>query len=151
LRRSATTTSRNTKSKRSTTGTLTMAAKSKRRKARPISSSFRRKNRCAPSWLRFSIRSRGENGRWLMAPTEPKPFELSRPRWNRRGPESGSTSTDARVNEIKKIPLSKVFVDDEVREAGLRAMNSGWYILAKECEAFEAELAAYVGTKEVVL
>ena len=30
-------------------------------------------------------------------------------------------------------------------------MNSGWYILAKECEAFEAELAAYVGTKEAVL
>jgi dTDP-4-amino-4,6-dideoxygalactose transaminase len=55
------------------------------------------------------------------------------------------------VSEIKKIPLSKVFVDDEVREAGIRAMNSGWYILAKECEAFEAELAAYVGTKEAVL
>jgi dTDP-4-amino-4,6-dideoxygalactose transaminase len=55
------------------------------------------------------------------------------------------------MTETKKIPLSKVFVDDEVREAGLRAMNSGWYILAKECEAFEAELAAYVGTKEAVL
>jgi len=52
---------------------------------------------------------------------------------------------------MKKIPLSRVFVNDEVREAGLRAMNSGWYILAKECEAFEAELAAYVGTKDVVL
>jgi len=52
---------------------------------------------------------------------------------------------------MKKIPLSKVFVDDEVREAGLRAMNSGWYILAKECEAFEAELAAYIGTKQAVL
>ena len=42
-------------------------------------------------------------------------------------------------------------MNDEVREAGLRAINSGWYILAKECEAFEAELAAYVGTKEAVL
>jgi dTDP-4-amino-4,6-dideoxygalactose transaminase len=52
---------------------------------------------------------------------------------------------------MKKIPLSRVFVDDEVREAGLRAMNSGWYILAQECEAFEAELAAYVGTEEAVL
>src|SRR5262249_52191603 len=52
---------------------------------------------------------------------------------------------------MKKIPLSRVFVNDEVREAGLRAMNSGWYILAQECEAFEAELAAYVGTKEAVL
>lgn len=55
------------------------------------------------------------------------------------------------MSEMKKIPLSRVFVNDEVREAGLRAINSGWYILAKECEAFEAELAAYVGTKEAVL
>src|SRR5256714_7118554 len=86
-----------------------------------------------------------------MAPTERKPFELSKPPSNRRGPESGSTLTDTRVPEMKKIPLSKVFVDDEVREAGLRAMNSGWYILSKECEAFEAELAAYVGIKEAVL
>ena len=52
---------------------------------------------------------------------------------------------------MKKVPLSRVFVNDEVREAGIRAMNSGWYILANECEAFEAELAAYVGTKEAVL
>ena len=55
------------------------------------------------------------------------------------------------MSEMKKVPLSKVFVNDEVREAGLRAMDSGWYILAKECEAFETELAAYVGTKEAVL
>jgi len=55
------------------------------------------------------------------------------------------------MSEMRKVPLSKVFVNDEVREAGVRAMNSGWYILAKECEAFEAELAAYVGTKEAVL
>src|SRR5947208_15987949 len=55
------------------------------------------------------------------------------------------------MSEMRKIPLSKVFVNDEVREAAVRAMNSGWYILAKECEAFEAELAAYIGTKEAVL
>jgi dTDP-4-amino-4,6-dideoxygalactose transaminase len=52
---------------------------------------------------------------------------------------------------MKKIPLSRVFVNDEVRAAGMRAINSGWYILGQECEAFEAELAAYVGTKEAVL
>ena len=52
---------------------------------------------------------------------------------------------------MKKVPLSRVFVNDEVREAGMRAINSGWYILGNECEAFEAELAAYVGTKEAVL
>ncbi len=52
---------------------------------------------------------------------------------------------------MKKLPLSRVFVNDEVREAGMRAVNSGWYILGEECEAFETELAAYVGTKEAVL
>ena len=55
------------------------------------------------------------------------------------------------MSEMRKVPLSKVFVNDEVREAAMRAINSGWYILAKECEAFESELAAYVGTKEAVL
>jgi len=52
---------------------------------------------------------------------------------------------------MKKIPLSRVFINDEVREAALRALNSGWYILANECEAFEAELADYIGTKHAVL
>src|SRR6516164_6713337 len=33
----------------------------------------------------------------------------------------------------------------------MRALNSGSYILGKECESFEAELAAYVGTTEAVL
>jgi len=52
---------------------------------------------------------------------------------------------------MKNIPLSRVFINDEVREAALRALNSGWYILAEECEAFEAELADYIGTKHAVL
>ena len=52
---------------------------------------------------------------------------------------------------MKTIPLSRVFVNDEIREAAMRAVNSGWYILGQECEAFEAEIAAYVGTKEAVL
>ena len=52
---------------------------------------------------------------------------------------------------MRKIPLSRVFLSDEVREAAVRALNSGSYILGKECEAFEAELAAYTGTKEAVL
>src|SRR5260370_17211971 len=91
-------------------------------------------------------------GRWLMARMEWKPCEWWKPRSNRRVLQSGSTSPrKSRSNKMKKVPLSRVFVNDEVREAGIRAMNSGWYILAKECEAFEAELAAYVGTKEAVL
>jgi dTDP-4-amino-4,6-dideoxygalactose transaminase len=52
---------------------------------------------------------------------------------------------------MKKIPLSRVFLSDEVRDAAMRALNSGSYILGKECESFEAELAAYVGTSEAVL
>src|SRR5262249_60518199 len=52
---------------------------------------------------------------------------------------------------MKKIPLSRVFINEEVHEAGLRALSSGSYILGKECEAFEAELAAYIGTKHAVL
>lgn len=52
---------------------------------------------------------------------------------------------------MKKIPLSRVFLSDEVRDAAMRALNSGSYILAKESEAFEAELASYVGTKEAIL
>ena len=52
---------------------------------------------------------------------------------------------------MRKIPLSKVFLNDEVKQAALRALESGWYILAKECEAFEAELAKHTGTKHAVL
>lgn len=52
---------------------------------------------------------------------------------------------------MKKIPLSRVFLNDEVHEAVLRALDSGSYILGKECEAFEAELANYMGAKHAVL
>jgi dTDP-4-amino-4,6-dideoxygalactose transaminase len=52
---------------------------------------------------------------------------------------------------MQKIPLSKCFVDLEVEAAALRALRSGHYILGKECQAFEAEIAAYTGTRECVL
>ena len=52
---------------------------------------------------------------------------------------------------MRKISLSKVLYNEEVKEAVLRVLESGWYILAKECEAFEAELAAHTGTKHSVL
>jgi|ERR1043166_5200786 dTDP-4-amino-4,6-dideoxygalactose transaminase len=52
---------------------------------------------------------------------------------------------------MKKIPLSRVFINDEVRNAAMRALESGSYILGKECEAFEKELASYVGSSEAVL
>src|SRR6266487_3202240 len=52
---------------------------------------------------------------------------------------------------MRKIPLSKVFADDELKSAALRALESGWYILAKECEQFEKELAIHTGTRHAVL
>ena len=52
---------------------------------------------------------------------------------------------------MKKIPLSSVFLNQEIRQAAMRALESGSYILTKECEAFEAELADHTGTKHAVL
>lgn len=50
-----------------------------------------------------------------------------------------------------KVPLSQCSFDAEVQEAVVRALRSGQYILGKECDAFEAELAAYTGTRHCVL
>ena len=52
---------------------------------------------------------------------------------------------------MQSIPLSKCFINAEVEEAALRALRSGQYILGKESQAFEAELAAYTGTQHCVL
>lgn len=52
---------------------------------------------------------------------------------------------------MQKIPLSHCFVNEEVESAVLRALRSGHYILGQECQAFEAELAAQVGTGQAVL
>ena len=50
-----------------------------------------------------------------------------------------------------EIPLSRCLLNEETKEAALRALESGRYILGRECEEFEAELAAYVGTRHAVL
>src|SRR6202789_935963 len=52
---------------------------------------------------------------------------------------------------MQKITLSKCFVNPEVEEAALRALCAGQYILGKESQAFEAELAAHTGTQQCVL
>ena len=52
---------------------------------------------------------------------------------------------------MQKIPLSKCFIDAEVEAAALRALRSGQYILGRECQAFETELAASTGTRHCVL
>ena len=51
---------------------------------------------------------------------------------------------------MSKIPLSKCFVNPEVEEAALRAIRSGQYILGKESQEFEKELAAHAGTEEML-
>src|ERR1700723_1277628 len=52
---------------------------------------------------------------------------------------------------MNKIPLSKCFVNAEVEEAALRAIRSGQYILSRESQEFEKELAAHTGTTQCVL
>jgi dTDP-4-amino-4,6-dideoxygalactose transaminase len=48
------------------------------------------------------------------------------------------------------IPLSRPPVD-EIKQAVLKAVESGQYILGPECQAFEKEFAAYNGAKHAVL
>ena len=49
------------------------------------------------------------------------------------------------------IPLSRVELDDEIRERVMAAVDSGRYILGPECQAFEQELAAYFGVEHCTL
>ena len=50
-----------------------------------------------------------------------------------------------------KIPLSRVYQSETIDRRILEVVKSGNYILGPECKAFEAELAAYLGVKHVVL
>ena len=50
-----------------------------------------------------------------------------------------------------EVPLSKVFLNDELRTAIAEASESGSYILGRQCRAFEEELASYLGTRHAVL
>ncbi|MDR1192069.1 MAG: DegT/DnrJ/EryC1/StrS family aminotransferase [Verrucomicrobiales bacterium] len=50
-----------------------------------------------------------------------------------------------------KIPLSRVYVDDSIKNRVLSVIDSQNFILGAECAAFEAELAAYAGVKHCVL
>jgi len=50
-----------------------------------------------------------------------------------------------------KIPLSRVYIDEAIKQHILAAVDSQNYILGRECEAFEQELAAFAGVKHCVL
>src|SRR5690242_11728467 len=49
------------------------------------------------------------------------------------------------------VPLSRPPVDDEIKAAVVAAIDSRQYILGPECQAFEQELARYLGTRHAVL
>jgi len=55
------------------------------------------------------------------------------------------------ITNMRAIPLSKCFLNDELKDAVRRAVESGQYILGPESKAFEAELAAHTGTAHCVL
>lgn len=50
-----------------------------------------------------------------------------------------------------KIPLSRVHIDQAIKDRILAAVDSENFILGAECKAFEKELAAHTGTKHCVL
>lgn len=54
--------------------------------------------------------------------------------------------------KIQFLDLKTPYIElkNEMDEAYKRVMESGWYILGKECEAFEKEFADYCGTKHCI-
>jgi dTDP-4-amino-4,6-dideoxygalactose transaminase len=66
-----------------------------------------------------------------------------------------TANTDSSVSAKVKVPfLGLKPAYDELRvgfdAAYRRVMDSGWYVLGKELEAFEAEFAAYCGVNHCV-
>jgi len=54
------------------------------------------------------------------------------------------------VEEKLRIPLSKVYVDREIKEAVWEALDSGWYILGERVAQFEQSFADFCGVKHAV-
>jgi perosamine synthetase len=50
-----------------------------------------------------------------------------------------------------KVPLSKPYVDKEMKDRVLEVIDSGQYILGNECKDFEKEFAQFIGTKHAIL
>jgi len=50
-----------------------------------------------------------------------------------------------------KVPLSKPYVDKEMKDRVLEVIDSGQYILGNQCKDFEKEFAQFVGVKHAVL
>jgi dTDP-4-amino-4,6-dideoxygalactose transaminase len=52
---------------------------------------------------------------------------------------------------VRRIPLSKPFVNDEIRQAVLGVIDSGRFILGPQCQEFERELAQLCRRQHAVL
>ncbi|HXX33939.1 MAG TPA: DegT/DnrJ/EryC1/StrS family aminotransferase [Thermodesulfobacteriota bacterium] len=50
-----------------------------------------------------------------------------------------------------KVPLSKPYVDKEMKDRVLDVIDSGQYILGNQCKDFEKEFAQFIGVKHAVL
>jgi len=50
-----------------------------------------------------------------------------------------------------KVPLSKPYVDKEMKDSVLEVIDSGQYILVNHCKNFEKEFAQFIGVKHAVL
>jgi perosamine synthetase len=54
------------------------------------------------------------------------------------------------MEEKLSIPLSKVYVDDDIKEAVLEVLDSGWYVLGERVKEFERKFADFCGVKHAV-
>jgi len=52
---------------------------------------------------------------------------------------------------VRRIALSKPFINQEIREAVLGVLDSGRFILGPQCQQFERELASFAGRQYAVL
>ena len=52
---------------------------------------------------------------------------------------------------MRRISLSKPFINQEIRDAVLGVLDSGRFILGPQCQEFERELARMAGRKHAVL
>jgi len=48
------------------------------------------------------------------------------------------------------IPLSKVYMNDDIKKAVLEVLDSGWYILREKVREFEGKFAEFCGVKNAV-
>ena len=47
------------------------------------------------------------------------------------------------MTQLEKVPMGRMFIDDEMRETTLRILNSGYWIKGPESKAFGKEWAEY--------